>query len=102
MYFLSSYDGEIRESLMWPKGSPVSIRVVRGSAALFSSLLKGILPQGALKGGIATSFSSCSRKPRVPSTCAGDPRELLMVPKGSQEYCGVGRGLSGLHWGRAM
>ena len=23
-----------------------------------------------------------------------------MVPKGSQEYCGDGRGLSGLHWGR--
>ena len=23
-----------------------------------------------------------------------------MVPMGSQEYCGVGRGLSGLHWGR--
>ena len=23
-----------------------------------------------------------------------------MVPMGSQEYCGVGRGLSGLHWCR--
>ena len=23
-----------------------------------------------------------------------------MMPKGSQEYCGDGRGLSGLHWGR--
>ena len=27
-----------------------------------------------------------------------DLRELLMVPLGSQEYCGVGRGPSGLHW----
>ena len=50
--------------------------------------------------GITRSFSSCSRKPWVPSTCDGDLRELLMVPMCSQEYCGVGRGLSGLHWGR--
>ena len=32
------------------------------------------------------------------STCDGDLRELLRVPMGSQEYCGVGMGLSGLHW----
>ena len=32
------------------------------------------------------------------STCAGDLRELLRVPLRSQGYCGVGRGLSGLHW----
>ena len=48
--------------------------------------------------GISRSFSSCSRKPWVPSTCACDLRELLRVPMGNQEYCGVGRGLSGLHW----
>ena len=46
------------------------------------------------------SFSSCDMKPWVPSTCDGDLRELLMVPRVSQEFCGVGRGLSGLHWGR--
>ena len=40
----------------------------------------------------------CSRKPWVPSTCAGELRELLRVPLRSQGYCGVGRGLSGLHW----
>ena len=43
-------------------------------------------------------LSSCGRKPCVPSTCDGDFRELLRVPMGSQEYCGVGRGLSGFHW----
>ena len=53
-----------------------------------------------VEGGISRSFLSCIRKPWVPSTCDGDLRELLMVPMGSQEYCGVGRGLLGLHWGR--
>ena len=48
--------------------------------------------------GISRYFSSCLRKPWVPSTCDGDLRELLRVPMGSQEYCGVGRGLSGFHW----
>ena len=43
---------------------------------------------------------SCSRKSWLPSTYDGDLRELLMVPMGSQEYCGIGSGLSGLHWGR--
>ena len=48
--------------------------------------------------GLSRSFSHCGRKPWVPSTCAGDLMELLQVPLRSQEYCGVGRGLSGLHW----
>jgi len=39
---------------------------------------------------------SCSRKPWVFSTSGGDLRELLRVTMGSQEYSGVGRGLSGL------
>ena len=40
----------------------------------------------------------CSRKPWVPSTCASDLRKLLSVPLRSQGHCGVGRGLSELHW----
>ena len=43
------------------------------------------------EGGISRSFSSCDRKPCVPWTCDGDLRELLRVPIGSLEYCGVGR-----------
>ena len=38
-----------REPLAWPQGSPVSIRDVRGSAALFSSHVRGIGPQNTLK-----------------------------------------------------
>ena len=50
-----------------------------------------------VQGGVSSFFSSCGRKPCVPSTCDGDFRELLRVPMGSQEYCGVGRALFGLH-----
>ena len=53
-----------------------------------------------IEGGISRSFSSCGRKPWVASTCDGDLRKPLKVPIGSQEYCGVGRGLSVFHWGR--
>ena len=49
MWFLSSYDGELREPLVWPQGIPVSIRVVRGSAAMLSSHGMGIGPQDTLK-----------------------------------------------------
>ena len=48
--------------------------------------------------GLSRSFSCCSRKPSFPSTSAGGLRELLRLPLRSQGYCGVGRGLSGLHW----
>ena len=48
--FLSSYDGELREHLLWPQGSPVSIRVARWSVALLSSHGWEIGPQDALKG----------------------------------------------------
>ena len=42
----------------------------------------------------------CSPSPglQVLTTCAGDLRELNMVPLRSQGHCGVGRGLSELHW----
>ena len=68
---------------MWPQGSPVSIRVARGSAALLSIHGRGIGPQ-RVEEGISSSFSSCGRKPWVPLTCAGDLRELLGVPLRSQ------------------
>ena len=46
--FHTSYDWEFREPLLWSQGSPVSIRVVRGNAALISSHGRGIGPQDAL------------------------------------------------------
>ena len=51
-----------------------------------------------IEGGISRSFSSCGRKPWAPSTCDSDLRELLMMPMGCQEYCGVGSGLWRLQW----
>ena len=62
--------------------------------------LQGNRASRRIEGAISRSFSSCGRKPWVPSTFNGDLWELLMVSKGSQEHCGNGRGLSGLHWGR--
>ena len=50
MWFLSSYDFNIRESLVWHQGSPVSIRVVKGIVASLSSRGRGIRAQDALKG----------------------------------------------------
>ena len=48
--FPSSYERELREPLVWPQGSPVSIRVARGSVALLSSHGRRIGPHDALKG----------------------------------------------------
>ena len=40
--FLTRYDGELREPLMWPQGSQVSMRMARGSVSLLSSYGRGI------------------------------------------------------------
>ena len=47
--FLTRYDGELREPLMWHQGSQVSMRMARGSVSLLSSHGRGIRPQDALK-----------------------------------------------------
>ena len=47
--FLTRYDGELREPLMWRQGSQVSMRMARGSVSLLSSHGRGIRPQNALK-----------------------------------------------------
>ena len=49
MGFLTKFDEELREPLMWRQGSQVSMRVARGSASLLSSHGRGIAPQDALK-----------------------------------------------------
>ena len=51
-----------------------------------------------LEEGFSRSFSGYGRKPCVHSTCDCDLRELLRMPLRNQGYCGVGRGVSGLHW----
>jgi len=77
--FLSSYDEELREPLVWPQGSPVSIRVVRGSTALLSSHGRGIGPQESLKG----EYRGLSR---VESGNPGFP-QLVTVTSGSFSWC---------------
>ena len=67
-----------------------------GERGIALDSLQGNPASRRVEGGILRSFSICSRKPWVPSTCDGDFRELFRVPMGRQEYCGVGRGLSGL------
>ena len=49
VWFLTRYNGELREPLVWHQGNPVFIRDVRGSVALLSSHGTGIWPQDALK-----------------------------------------------------
>ena len=77
--FLSSYDGKLREPLVWPQGSPVSIRVARGTAALLSSPGRGIWPQDVLKG-------ESRGLSRVAAGYPGFPR-LVMVTSESSSCC---------------
>ena len=37
MGFLSSYNGDLRDPLMWPQESPVSIRIATGLLGFLSS-----------------------------------------------------------------
>ena len=77
--FLSSYVRELRKPLMWPQGSPVSIRLARGSAALFSSHGRGIGPQDALKG-------ETRDRSRVVAGNPGFP-QIVTVTSGSFSWC---------------
>ena len=59
----SSYDGELREPLLLPQGSPISIRVVRGSWGLLSSNCRtnrphlGLCPKTPCSSPMATGIS---------------------------------------------
>ena len=75
----SSYYGELREPVMLPQGSPISIRVERGSWGLLSNHFRGIWPQDALKG----EFQGLSRVVEGISSYAGEVREPVMLPQGS-------------------
>ena len=77
--FLLSYDGDLREPLMWPQGSPVSIPVAMGCTALLSSHNRGIGPQDALK-------KESRGLSRVAAGNPGLPR-LVTVTSGSFSGC---------------
>ena len=73
------------------------MRVVRGNESLLWSHGRGISHRDGLKKdsrGLSRVAAGNSGFPRLDR----DLRELLRVPLRSQRYCGVGRGLLGLHW----
>ena len=61
----SSYHGELREPLLVPQGSPISIRVVRGSWGLLSSHCRanrphlGLCPETLCSSPVATGILGC-------------------------------------------
>ena len=77
--FLSSYDVELREPLLWSMGSPVSIQVARGSTALLSSNSRGIGPQDSLKGESPGLSRGVAGNPGIPG--------LMMVTSVSFSGC---------------
>ena len=95
----SSYDGELREPPLWPQGSPVSIRVGRGSAALLSSQ-QGNQPQDGLKGksrGLSRSAAGNPGFPRLVtvtsgsfSGCLWEIRNTVDLGGASQDSTGFG------------
>ena len=90
-------------SLELPLGTLGASRVAPGKSSHHSScegelgialdMVQGNLASRHVERGISWSLSSWGRKPWVSSACEGDLRELLIVPIGSQEYCGHGRGV---------
>ena len=90
MGFLTRYDWELREPLVWHQGRPVSMQVPRGNASLLSSHGRGIGHQDALKKGSQGLSLAVAGNLWVPSTCAGDLRELLRVPLRSRDTVDLG------------
>ena len=85
VWFLSSYDFNIREPLVWHQGSPVSIRIARGIAALLLSHGRGIRPQDTLKGEFRGLSQGVAGNP-------GFPRHVPVISgrsKGASEKSGI-------------
>ena len=98
--FLSSYDVELREPLLWSKGSPVSIQVARGSRALLSSNSRGIGPQDSLKGESPGLSRGVAGNPGIPglmmvtsvnfSGCLWEVRNTVELGGDSRDSTGFG------------
>ena len=77
---------------MWPLGSPVSIRVARGSAALLSSHGRGIGPQNALKGeprGLSRVAEGNLGFPRLVTVTSGSFSGCLLEVRNTVEFGGA-------------
>ena len=92
--FLCRYHREIREPLMLPQGSQVSIRVASESAGVLWIHSRGIMPQFPWKGE-SQGVSLVAAGSVGSLLCHGDLRDPLMLFLGSQESFQVVRGLSG-------
>ena len=101
--FLSRYHGELRQPLVLPLGSQVSIRVARASMGVLWSHGRGIRPQFTWKWE-SQGVSELRQEVWIPSSCHGDLREPLMLSLGSQESFRIVRGLSGFlsSWCRGL
>ena len=66
MLFLSSKDGQLKEPLVWPQGSSISIQVARVSMASLSSRGRRIGPQDVLKGEYRGLSGVAAGNPGVP------------------------------------
>ena len=90
---------------MWPQGSPVSIRVARGSAALLSSHGGGIGPQDALKGdsrGLSRVVAGNPVFPRLVTVTSGSFSGCLWEVRNTVDLGGASRDSTGLEqWKRA-
>ena len=96
--FSSSYDGELREPLVWPQGSPVSIRVERGSLALLWIHCRGIQPQGALKGesrGLSRVAAGNPGFPRLVKVTSGSFSLCLLEVRNTVDLGGASRASTG-------
>ena len=97
--FLLSYDGELRELLVCPQVSPVSIRVVRGSAALLSTHGRGVGPQDALKGeprGFSRVAAGNPWFPRLVTVTSGSFSLYLLEVRNTADLGGASRTPLGL------
>ena len=79
MEFLTRYDGELKETVVWRQGSQICMRVVTGSASLLSKHGRGIGPQDALKNVTQGLFWVGEGNPGFP--------QLVLVTSGSFSWC---------------
>ena len=104
--FPSNYNGELREPLVCPQGSRVSISFERGSAAVLSSHSREIWPQEALKGESRGLYQVVAGNPRFPrlvtvtsgsfSWCLWEVRDTVELGGASRDSNGVGAMEEGL------
>ena len=96
--FLTRYDGEFREPLVWCQGSQASMRVGRGSASLLSSHGRGIGPQDMLNKasrGLSRIAAGNPGFPQLVPVTSGSFSVCLREVRDTVELGGASRGSTG-------